>query len=273
MSINYNYLRNKSILITTGETSSLTTTDLSVISPDSSDSKILLYNDDKLIVVSADSGNAYPITLASDFRNNDTRITFDSYTFPEIIPNGSLVILEQTYFNNSLFRKNSLQHLHLYQQGNTHGNDLLMAFTQFNFNVNAGSILATGNSKGNNWGARYGFFNAPHNGCQVERINYKFTTNAGAGETFVFSLWKKPVTENGTAATQLTLIDSFTISSQNNAAYVFSGSVTPSASLGALNSNDVIIPSIKKEDTKVSSTKLYGDIELLVSFDPRTSVI
>ena len=63
------------------------------------------------------------------------------------------------------------------------------------------------------------------------------------------------------------------MTSQNNASYVFSASITPSLADGALNPNEVLIPTIKKEGTKVSSTKMYGDIEILTSFDPRTSVI
>jgi len=267
----YNYLKNKSILIVTQRTSDATTTDLEVAA-NSTAARTLLFSGDKVVLISTDGTN-YDLVLSSNFNYNDSRISFVSFDFEKIIEAGSLIILNQEYYCNTLFRKNSLNHLHLYQQGNTHGNDLLMAFTQYNFNVNSGAILASGDSKGNNWGARYGFFNAPHNGCQVERINYKFTTNAGAGEIFVFSLWKKPVTENGTTATQLTLIDSYSMTSQNNAAYVFSASITPSLADGSLNSNDVIIPSIKKEGTKVSSTKLYGDIEILTSFDPRTSVI
>lgn len=266
-----NYLRTEAIAVVSEQPTSATISSLTVIPGTAT--RTLLYSGDEVIVVCKTTGNIYPLTLNADFNFNSTRLQFTSTTLDEVVPLGSYIILSKDYKLNSLFRKNSLSHLHLYQQGNTHGNDLLMNFTQFNFNVNSGAILTTGSSKNNNWGARYGFFNAPHNGCQVERINYKFTTDAGVGETFVFSLWKKPITENGTTATQLTLIDSFTITSQNNFSYVFSDSVIPSASLGALNNNEVIIPSIKKEDTKVSSTKVYGDIEILTSFDPRTSVI
>ena len=266
-----NYLRTEAIAVVSEQPTSATISFLSVIPGTAT--RTLLYSGDEVVVVCKTTGNIYPLTLDTDFDFNSTRLQFTSTTLDEVVPLGSYIILSKDYKLNSLFRKNSLNHLHLYQQGNTHGNDLLMAFTQFNFNVNSGAILATGASKSNNWGARYGFFNAPHNGCQVERINYKFTTNAGAGEIFVFSLWKKPITENGTAATQLTLIDSYSMTSQNNASYVFSASITPSLADGAISANEVIIPSIKKEGTKVSSTKMYGDIEILTSFDPRTSVI
>ena len=266
-----NYLRAEAVAIVSEQPTGATISFLTVIPGTST--RTLLYSGDEVIVVCSTTGNSYPLTLDTDFDYNSTRLQFTSITLEEVVPLGSYIVLSKDYKWNSLFRKNSLNHLHLYQQGNTHGNDLLMTFTQFNFNFNSGAILSSGDSKSNNWGARFGFFNAPHNGCQVERINYKFTTNAGAGEIFVFSLWKKPVTENGTAATQLTLIDSYSMTSQNNASYVFSASITPSLSDGALNANDVIIPSIKKEGTKVSSTKMYGDIEILTSFDPRTSVI
>jgi len=266
-----NYLRAEAVAIVSEQPTSATISFLSVIPGTST--RTLLYSGDEVLVVCSTTGNSYPLTLDNDFDFDSGRLEFNSTTLEEIVPLGSYIVLSKDYKWNSLFRKNSLNHLHLYQQGSTHGNDLLMSFTQYNFNINSGAILSTGDSKNNNWGGRYGFLNAPHNGCQVERINYKFTTNAGAGEIFVFSLWKKPVTENGTSATQLTLIDSYSMTSQNNSSYVFSASITPSLSDGAISANEVIITSIKKEGTKVSSTKMYGDIEILTSFDPRTSVI
>ena len=266
-----NYLRAEAVAIVSEQPTSATISFLNVIPGTAT--RTLLFSGDEVIVVCSTTGNSYQVTLDSNFDYNSTRLQFTSITLEEVVPLGSYIVLSKDYKWNSLFRKNSLNHLHLYQQGNTHGNDLLMSFTQYNFNINSGAILSTGDSKNNNWGARYGFLNAPQNGCQVERINYKFTTNAGADEIFVFSLWKKPVTENGTAATQLTLIDSYSMTSQNNASYVFSASITPRLADGAINANEVIIPSIKKEGKTVSGTKMYGDIEILTSFDPRTSVI
>lgn len=266
-----NYLRAEAIAIVSEQPTSATISFLNVI-PGTLTTE-LLFSGDKVIVVCSTTGNSYQLTLDADFDYNSTRLQFTSITLEEVVPLGSYIVLSKDYKWNSLFRKNSLNHLHLYQQGGTSANDFLMSFTQYNFNVNAGSVLSNGDSKNNNWGGRFGFLNAPQNGCQVERINYKFTTNARAGEIFVFSLWKKPVTENGTTATALTLIDSYSMTSQDNASYVFSASITPSAAAGALNSNDVLIPTIKKEGTKVASTKMYGDIEILTSFDPRRSVI
>jgi hypothetical protein len=266
-----NYLRAEAIAVVSEQPTSATISFLTVIPGTAT--RTLLYSGDEVIIVCKTTGNSYPLTLDADFDFNSTRLQFNSVTLDEVVPLGSYIVLSKDYKWNSLFRKNSLNHLRLYQQGNTHGNDLFMSATDYNFDITSGAILADGDSLNNNVGARYGFFNAPHNGCQVERINYKFNTDAGAGEIFVFSLWKKPVTENGTTATQLTLIDSYSMTSQDDSSYVFSASITPSLADGALNANDVIIPSIKKEGTKVSSTKLYGDIEILTSFDPRTSVI
>ena len=266
-----NYLRAEAVAIVSEQPTSATISFLTVI-PGTLDN-VLLFSGDKVLVVCSTTGNSYELTLDTNFTFKTNRLQFTSITLEEVVPLGSYIVLSKDYKWNSLFRKNSLNHLHLYFTGTTSANDFLMAFTQYNFNVNASSVLSNGDSKNNNWGARFGFLNAPQNGCQVERINYKFTTNAGAGEIFVFSLWKKPVTENGTTATALTLIDSYSMTSQNNASYVFSASITPSAAVGALNANEVLIPTIKKEGTKVSSTKMYGDIEILTSFDPRTSVI
>ncbi len=266
-----NYLRAQAIAVVAEQPTSATISFLTVIP--GTLNNVLLFSGDKVLVVCSTTGNSYELTLDTNFTFKTNRLQFTSITLEEVIPLGSYIVLSKDYKWNSLFRKNSLNHLHLFFTGTTSANDFLMTFTQFNFNINAGAVLSTGDSKNNNFGARFGFFNSPHNGCQVERINYKFATDAGVGENFVFSLWKKPVTENGTTATQLTLIDSFAMTSQNNFSYVFSGSITPSAAAGALNANEVIIPSIKKEGTKVSGTKMYGDIEILTSFDPRTSVI
>ncbi len=240
-------------------------TNLDIVAPGFTTAK----SGDELTLINSINGFGYNLTLTADITSTSTRASFSSITINEYIGINSVLLHRRAKKWEYFFKESTLSHLHLYQQGNTHGNDLLMNFTQYNFNVNSGAILADGDSKNNNWGARYGFFNAPHNGAQIKKIDYIFTTNAGAGENFVFSLWKKPITPNGTTATALTLIDSYTITSQNNASYVFQSTVTPSASLGALTEHDVIIPSIKKEGTKVSSTKVYGDIELLIEYDPR----
>jgi len=229
-------------------------------------------NGEVVLLINAITGSSFEVTLGEDITSSLTRLTISSFTVDEYIPRGSMLIHKQDVKWDYIYKESTLSHLHMYQTGNTHGNDLLInpqdpgsgRFTQ-----NSGTIITDGLSKNNNWGARYGFINAPHNGAQIKKIDYIFTTDAGAGENFVFSLWKKPITPNGTTATTFTLIDSYTITSQNNASYVFQSTVTPSASLGALTEHDVIIPSIKKEGTKVSSTKVYGDIELLIEYDPR----
>ena len=267
-----NYLRAEAVAIVSEQPTSATISFLNVIPGTAT--RTLLFSGDVVLVVCSTTGNSYELTLDTNFNYNSTRIEFNSVTLEEVVPLGSYIVLSKDYKWNSLFRKNSLNHLRLFQKGNTHGNDLFMSATDFNFDIASGAILADGDSLNNNVGARYSFFNAPQNGCQVERINYKFNTDAAnRRETFVFSLWKKPVTENGTTATAITLIDSFSFSGLYGSSYVFSSSVTPTAALGELAANDVLIGTIKKQDTKVASTSVYGKIEILTSFDPRTSVI
>ena len=266
-----NYLRAEAVAIVSEQPTSATISFLTVIPGTAT--RTLLYSGDVVLVVCSTTGNSYELTLDANFNFNSTRIDFNSVTLEEVVPLGSYIVLSKDYKWNSLFRKNSLNHLRLFQKGNTHGNDLFMSATDFNFDITSGVILADGDSLNNNVGARYSFFNASQNGCQVERINYKFNTDGGKKEFFVFSLWKKPVTENGSTATAITLIDSFSFSGAFGPNYVFSASITPSAAAGALNSNDVLIGTIKKAGTKVASTSVYGKIEILTSFDPRTSVI
>ena len=266
-----NYLRAEAVAIVSEQPTSATISFLTVIPGTST--RTLLFSGDEVIVVCSTTGNSYSLTLDSDFDYNSTRLQFTSITLEEVVPLGSYIVLSKDYKWNSLFRKNSLNHLRLFQKGNTHGNDLFMSATDFNFDITSGVILADGDSLNNNVGARYSFFNAPQNGCQVERINYKFNADAGKKEGFTFSLWKKPITENGTTATAITLIDSFSFVGDFGPNYVFSASITPTAALGELAANDVLIGTIKKTGTKIASSSVYGKIEILTSFDPRTSVI
>ena len=262
------YLFNECLAVISAEVVVGPITILDILAPGFTTAK----NGDVVLLINAITGSSHEVTLGEDISATSTRLTISSFTVDEYIPRGSILIQKQNVKWETIYKDTTLSHLHLYQQGGTHGNDFLInpqdpgsgRFTQ-----NSSTIITDGLSKNNNWGARYGFINAPHNGAQIKKIDYIFTTDAGAGENFIFSLFKKPITPNGSTATTFTLIDSYTITSQNNSSYVFQSTVTPSASLGALTENDVIIPSIRKDGTKVSSTKVYGDIELLIEYDPR----
>ena len=129
-----NYLRAEAVAIVSEQPTSATISFLSVIPGTST--RTLLYSGDEVLVVCSTTGNSYLLTLDADFDYNSTRLQFTSITLEEVVPLGSYIVLSKDYKWDSLFRKNSLNHLHLYQQGNTHGNDLLMSFTQYNFNVN-----------------------------------------------------------------------------------------------------------------------------------------
>ena len=142
-----NYLRAEAVAIVSEQPTSATISFLSVIPGTST--RTLLYSGDEVLVVCSTTGNSYLLTLDADFDYNSTRLQFTSITLEEVVPLGSYIVLSKDYKWDSLFRKNSLNHLHLYQQGNTHGNDLLMSFTQYNFNVNSGVILSSGDSKVN----------------------------------------------------------------------------------------------------------------------------
>ena len=106
-----NYLRAEAIAVVSEQPTSATISFLSVIPGTAT--RTLLYSGDEVLVVCSTTGNSYPLTLDNDFDYNSTRLQFTSITLEEVVPLGSYIVLSKDYKWNSLFRKNSLNHLHL----------------------------------------------------------------------------------------------------------------------------------------------------------------
>jgi len=259
------FISSQSIAVVNQRSTSLTLSTLNIIP--NTNTNIALVSGDEAYIVARDTGRSYKITISSDLNYNSTRLQFNSVTLDQFIPIGSVIVIDPQDLYNNIFRKRVNTHIHCYMTGNTHGNDILPNFSQWNFNVNAGAILADGDSKPNRWASQFATFVTPtSNGTTVEKIIYNMSTNGATGHDFEFSIWKMPTDKNGSTNQTISLVDSFACTSQNNQNYVFHREFDLSESLSA---GDVLFPTIKKTgNTATSSDKFYGDIEIITSYIP-----
>jgi hypothetical protein len=227
-----------------------------------------------IINVMSITGNQWTAEIISNVDIGDTTIQLNrtagsSGKLNNItpIPRGSMVFLRDIEMLKKANKRYLNTHIHCYMTGSNNLNDRLPNFSQWNFNVNAGSILADGNSKPNRWASQFGTFIAPtSNGTTIEKIIYNFSTNGGNGHDFTFSLWKMPTDKNGNSNQTISLIDKFDCISQNDQNYVFHREFDLSESLSA---GDIIFPSIRRVNSTTStSKKFYGDVEILTSYIP-----
>ncbi len=259
-----NYLRGESVAVVSQDTTSLTLTFINII-PTTSTST-LLKSGDKVYIICADTGSSIELTLDADISYNSTRITFASTTVSQLIPGGSVVILDRENKYDSLFRDYTIVTHKLYEIGNTHANtNLINPQYPTDISINAGTVWSDGDTISNEVTA-FNIFRAPHNGCKIERITWDVQTDSTTGNDGVFELWKKPITENGITSTDIEFIDKIEFTSQNDINYVFNqdNEVTK-----PLNANDCLIPSFRKLNSKSSSDKFYATLTILISTDPR----
>jgi len=259
-----NFLKGESVAVVSSDTTSLTLTFINIMATSSTNT--LLKNGDVVYVICADTGLPIKLTLNADITYRSTRITFASTTVSQFIPAGSVVILNRENKYNSLFRDYTIVTHKLFEQGNTHGNTNLIDPSVPNIiYINAGSVWSDGDSLANSY-VNNSIFRSPHNGCKIERITWDINSDATTGHNAVFSLWKKPITELGNTATDITLVDTTTYTAQNDINYVLNRDTQNATTL---NSNDCLIPSFKKSGSSSSSDKFYATLTLLISTDPR----
>ena len=259
-----NYLRGESVAVVSEQTTSLTLTFINII-PTTSTST-LLKSGDKVYIICADTGSSIELTLDADISYNSTRITFASTTVSQLIPGGSVVILDRENKYDSLFRDYTIVTHKLFEQGNTHGNTNLIDPSLPNIIfINAGSVWSNGDSLANSY-VNNSIYRSPHNGCKIERITWDINTDATTGHNGVFELWQKRITENGNTASVISLVDSFAFTSQNDANYVFNRDVQLT---NTLTDSECLIPTFRKTGSSSSSDKFYGTLTLLISTDPR----
>jgi len=259
-----NYLRGESVAVVSEQTTSLTLTFINII-PTTSTST-LLKSGDKVYIICADTGSSIELTLDADISYNSTRITFASTTVSQLIPGGSVVILDRENKYDSLFRDYTIVTHKLFEVGNTHGNtNLINPQYPTDISINAGAVWADGDTISNE-ATVFNIFRAPHNGCKIERITWDINTDATTGHNGVFELWQKRITENGNTASLISLVDSFAFTSQNDVNYVFNRDVQLTKTL---TDSECLIPTFRKTGSTSSSDKFYATITLLISTDPR----
>jgi hypothetical protein len=259
-----NYLRGESVAVVSQDTTSLTLTFINII-PTTSTST-LLKSGDKVYVICADTGSSIELTLDADISYNSTRITFASTTVSQLIPGGSVVILDRENKYDSLFRDYTIVTHKLFEVGNTHGNtNLINPQYPTDISINAGSTWSNGDVITNE-ATVFNIFRPPHNGCKIERITWDVQTDSTTGHNGVFELWKKRITENGTASSAVILVDDFAFTSQNDINYVFNRDVELTETL---TDTECLIPAFRKTGSISSSDKFYATLTLLISTDPR----
>ena len=259
-----NYLRGESVAVVSEQTTSLTLTFINII-PTTSTST-LLKSGDKVYIICADTGSSIELTLDADISYNSTRITFASTTVSQLIPGGSVVILDRENKYDSLFRDYTIVTHKLYESGNTHGNTALINPRYPSLmDIDAGTTWSAGDSLVNSY-VNNSIFRSPHNGCKIERITWDINTDSTTGNNGVFELWQKRITENGNTASVITLVDSFAFTSQNDVNYVFNRDVQLTKTLTA---SECLIPAFRKTGSTTSSDNFYATITLLISTDPR----
>jgi hypothetical protein len=205
--------------------------------------------------------------LSSDLESGDTQIDLESFTAPFDIPANTRIFFNNFYALNHIYKRFFVEHIHMFETGTTHGNDLLINSQEpggGKYNHDAGATLTTGSSYSNNWGTKFSVLNVPSFKCKLERIIYSCSSNGTTNEDWTISLWKKPINPNSTTASTITLINEQEIICQNNASYVHYIEVELNENLDA---GMAIIPSFKKSGSKqTSSTKHYADITLIFSY-------
>jgi hypothetical protein len=259
-----NYLRGESVAVVSQDTTSLTLTFINII-PTTSTST-LLKSGDKVYIICADTGSSIELTLDADISYNSTRITFASTTVSQLIPGGSVVILDRENKYDSLFRDYTIVTHKLFEVGNTHANtNLINPQYPTDISINAGAVWADGDTISNE-ATVFNIFRAPHNGCKIERITWDINTDSTTGHNGVFELWQKRITENGNNASLISLVDSFAFTSQNDVNYVFNRDVQLTKTL---TDSECLIPTFRKTGSTSSSDKFYATLTLLISTDPR----
>ena len=205
--------------------------------------------------------------LSSDLDTGDTTIDLESFTAPFDIPANTRVFYNNFYALNHIYKRYFVEHLHMFETGQTHGNDQLIDSESPGsgvFNFNSGAALSDGSSYSNNWGTKFSVLNAPSFKPKLERIIYRCSSDGTTNEDWTISLWEKPVNNNSATATNISLIDSEEIICQNDENYVHSIETFIDYDL---TEGAAIIPSFKKSGSKqTSSTKHYAEITLIFSY-------
>ena len=210
--------------------------------------------------------NWFFVVLSSPVNNGDTEIVTESFTPTSDLVTSSKISVSEYNYHDRRFKEYNSTHIHFYHTGSSHGNDLLPTFTQFNWNINAGSVLTDGVSKPNRWGSQFSFLQAPDYKCKIERIIIQGSSNGLADEDWALRFWDKPVDPNGSSNTNMALIRQEDFISQNDQNYVFTRVYEPTGGYSMDSNNSLLLTFLKTGSATRSSTKFYADIEVIYSY-------
>ena len=224
---------------------------------------------DKLALVTPTGRTVY-VDVTADAATLAKVISISSKTFVAALSVGTLVYFQgESFYNRVLNQKwfNVNQKI-VFSVGTANVFDYLSNYSHpTQFNINSSASLADGDSKNNNWGARYGCFVSP---CESKlvRVFGWINGNSISGskpEAVTLSIWKKDSTANGTTATRITLLSQtlhqFPTSSANN--YVEQIIDTPA--VVAINKYDSVFVSIRRigDEEHDRSATWYLDFEMI----------
>ena len=254
---------NSNVLATISEsTTTNTLTSIDVYEP----TMITALTGETVLIVHKGTGREYPVTLSGNLEPGSTKLRFTSTTFDTIIPEGSIVIQSNLTKWDTIFRDYTIVTHKLFESGQTHGNTTLVDPSEPSIlKVNAGSTWSDGDTLANSY-INNSIFRSPHEGFKLERVTWDVNTDATTGNNCEFTLWAKPITENGNTATDIELIDIFAITSQNDINYVFNRDIVQT---GSYANNICLIPAFRKTGSTTSSDNFYATLTLLISTDPR----
>ena len=256
------YLNNQVLATVSVSSTTATTTFLEIYNP----TMLMATSGETVKIIHKGTGREYNVTLTSDLTTTSTRVEFSSTTFDTIIPEGSIVIQSNLDKWDTIFRDYTIVTHKLFEVGNTHANtNLINPQYPTDISINAGSTWSNGDVITNE-ATVFNIFRPLHNGCKIERITWDVQTDSTTGHNGVFELWKKRITENGTASSAVILVDSFAFTSQNDINYVFNRDVELTETL---TDTECLIPSFRKTGSTSSSDKFYATLTLLISTDPR----
>tara|TARA_R100000664_G_scaffold9545_2_gene15992 strand:- start:4880 stop:5704 length:825 start_codon:yes stop_codon:yes gene_type:complete len=184
-----------------------------------------IIQDGTKLILQAPDGTTKMVTASAPNAAAAKIINIDSVTIASGFPIGTMIYFEASDFYNKTLtqKKYNFNQQIVFSGGTTDTNDYLRNYSHdTQFNINTSASLSNGDSKNNNWGARYGFFVAPVE-CNLTKV-FGWINGHGVSsskpEAITLSIWKKDSTANGTTATRIYLLSqtthTFPASSANN---------------------------------------------------------
>ena len=207
----------------------------------------------KLIVMNPLMNHQTQVTLSSNYTSGDTAIQITSTGFTYFLPIYTPITIskKETYnkINTARIETENVNVKMIFSVGTGNEYDYLSNYSHdTQFNINSSASLSNGDSKNNNWGARYGCFVATQECVLLSVFGWVNTggTSGSKPEAVVLSIWKKDSTANGTSATRIYLLSqtTHTFPASSAANYVEQIIDTPGAV--QINKYDSVFVSIRR---------------------------